>query len=228
MSYEDEKKLPTITDAPQHLDGFEDEGDEQESSRVIQGTLVKFTNEATWETGDGEELPPEREYIATRVIRVVQKWKDGVPVATTILAPGEKWPDVKKLNETVPKKEWEEGPGGPRGPYQAQYILHMVDPSPTMDKYTWPTGTVGGGIAMRDLIDKVKFIRSYRDEHVYAVITLDHVYMNTRFGGRQRPHLAVQRWVKFGAGNKALPTPDAPPQITPPTAAEVTGDSVPF
>ena len=232
MPYDEKKQLPTAPDAPR-LDGFEGytdevEGGEEQTGRVIQGTLVKFTNEATWESGDGEELSSELELIVVNVGRVVQKWNDGMPVETIILAPGQKFPDINKLNEAVPKKEWEEGPDGkPRGPWQAQYIAYLIDPK-TMDRYTWPTGTVGGGIAVRDFVEKVNFMRGFRGEHVYGVITLGDVHMNTRFGGRQRPHFNLVRWVKLDGGGKVLPTSEAPPQITPPTAAEVTGDSVPF
>jgi hypothetical protein len=231
---EDEMKKLPIVDAP-HVDGFEDDN-EEDTNRVIQGTLIRFTNEATWVTGDGEELSLDLELIATRTRRVVQKWQDGAPVETIFLAPGEKWPDVEKLNEAMPKKDWEEGPDGkPRGPWQPQRVLHLLDPK-TMDQYTYPTGTVGGGIAIRDLIHKVKWMRDYRGEHVYAVITLSNVYMSTRFGGRQRPHFVLVRWVKFGGddgGGKVLPAPDTPqlqgPQeVKPPSAAEVTKDSIPW
>src|SRR5258705_13578706 len=93
----------------QPLDGFagyEDavEGDEQQTSnRVIQGELVKFTNEASWVTGAGEELPSDLELIVIDVGRVVQKWQDRNPVETIILAPGQKFPDIEKLNAKVPQ-----------------------------------------------------------------------------------------------------------------------------
>jgi len=239
-SNEDVKKqLPTAPDAPR-LDGFEGftdevEGDEEQTGRVIQGTLIKFTNEATWETGDGKELSSDLELIVVNVARVVQKWKDGAPVETIVLAPGQKFPDVKKLNEAVPQKEWEEGPDGkPRGPWQAQYIVYMIDLQKTMQRYTWPTGTTGGGIAVRDFVDKVNFMRMYRGEHVYGVITLGDVFMNTRFGGRQRPHLNLVRWwKKRDDGDKALPASDppkleGPQEVKPPSAKEVLDDSIPF
>src|SRR5260370_40563719 len=95
---DDEVKLPTAADAPR-LDGFEgysDEvegGEEQTSGRVIQGELVKFTNEATWVTRDGEELPPDLELIVIDIGRIVQKWQDAKPVETIILEPGQKYPD---------------------------------------------------------------------------------------------------------------------------------------
>jgi hypothetical protein len=233
MQNEDEvKKLPTVTDAPR-TDGFEG-GDNEDGDRVIQGALIRFTNEATWIIGDGEELSSDLELIAVKVRRVVQKWKDGAPVETIILRSGEKWPDVEMMNEAVPRKEWEEGPDGePRGPWQAQYIVYLLDPQ-TMDRFTYATGTVGGGIAVRDLINKVKDKRAYHCmDNIYAVIALTDVYMATRFGGRQRPHLAVKRWITFGDGDKVLPSPDAPklqgPQeVTPLSAKEVTKDEIPF
>jgi hypothetical protein len=125
------------------FDGFEDavEGEEDRapSNRVIQGTLVKFTNEYTWTTPEGEELPPDLELVVVDIGRVVQKWKDGNPVETVVLAPGEKFPNIEKLNAQVPRSEWAEGPNGkPRGPYQAQHLVYMVDLK-TMTKFTFAT-----------------------------------------------------------------------------------------
>src|SRR5262249_12515464 len=149
------------------LDGFEgyedavEGGDQESSGRVIQGTLARFTNEATWVAND-EELPPKLELIAIDIARVVQKWKGGVPVETIVLMPGQKFPDIKKLNEAVPQEEWEEGPdGNPRGPWQAQHVAYFLNPA-TMDRYSYPTGTVGGSIAIRDLVDKTTWMRRFR------------------------------------------------------------------
>jgi hypothetical protein len=91
-------------------DGFESHHEGDERPGVIQGTIVKFTNEATWVTRDADELPADRELIATDIIRVVQKWLDGMPVETRILAPGENFPDLEALNEAAPKSERAEGP----------------------------------------------------------------------------------------------------------------------
>jgi hypothetical protein len=185
------------------------EGERKQGRGVIQGTCVKFTNEATWETNDGEELPADLELVVVNIIRVVQKWKDQQPVETRILGPGEKFPDINKLNEDTPRSEWVEGPDEQlRGPWQAQHVTHLLNPS-TMDKYSWPTGTVGGSICVRDIVDKTNWMRSFRGERVYPVVTLSDKFMNTRFGGRQRPHFIVKRWIALdggGGGGKALPT----------------------
>jgi hypothetical protein len=192
------KKYEPNTDG---FDGYEDriEGDDDEQrGGVIKGTLIKFTNEALWLRGDGEEMPEGLELVAVDVGRVVQKWADAMPVETIILEPGQKFPDVEEMNEKTPRSEWVEGPDGKeRGPWQSQHILYLLDLA-TMDRFSWPTGTVGGNIAIRELVDKTNWMRRYRGNHVYPLITLGDVFMNTRFGGRQRPFLAIKNWITLG------------------------------
>jgi hypothetical protein len=212
MSNEITKKPPSDLDG---FDGFTDEvqgAEERVSASTIQGTRIKFTNEAMWVTFDGLELDANAEFIGVDVGRFVVKWGDDGPIedGTITLAPGEKFPDVKAMNEKAPKAEWREGPDGkPCGPYQAQHVLYLLDPT-TLDKYSWPTATVGGSICIREFTDKVKWMRRFRGQHVYAVVTLSDVFMNTRFGGRQRPGLLVKRWVALGADElPALENPSA-------------------
>ena len=67
-------------------DGVEG-GDRPEGAGVIQGNLVKFTNEAAWILRDGEEISADLELAAVDVLRVVQKWLDQHPAETMILEP---------------------------------------------------------------------------------------------------------------------------------------------
>jgi hypothetical protein len=220
--------------------GYEDavEGNESPANRLIQGQLVKFTNEATWVIdSSGEKLPETLELVAINVTRVVQKWgkEKGPPINTKVLEPGEKFPDLEKLNENTPRSEWREGPDGKlHGPWQAQYLVYLLNVD-TVERFTYATGTIGGGIAVRDLVDRTRWMRQLRGENVYAVVTLADVSMNTRFGGRQRPHFLIKRWVALGGGGgkDKLPATEAPalpgPQtVTPPTAKEVTGDEIAY
>jgi hypothetical protein len=207
------KKDPTSID---NFAGWEDgvEGDDRpQGAGIIQGTLIKFTNEATWVTRDGEELPADLELVAVNVNRVVQKWWDQQPVETIILKSHEKFPDIKKMNEKTPRGEWVEGrnKGEMVGPWQAQHILYLLDPK-TMDKYTFPTGTDGGRIAVGELRDKLVWMRRLRGPNVYPVVTLSDTFFPTRFGGRQRPHFKIVRWVSLGGEGgqiEALPPPTA-------------------
>jgi hypothetical protein len=119
------------------------------------------------------------------------------------------------MNEKVPKEEWVEGPdGNMRGPWQAQHVLYLLDLK-TMDKYTFPTGTTGGRIAIRDLRDKTMWMRRLRGPNVCAVVLLSHTFMNTKWGGRQRPHFKIVHWVSLDSESsqvEALPPP--PPPMT--------------
>jgi len=246
------KKDPTPID---NFAGWEDgvEGDDRpQGAGLIQGTLIKFTNDFTWVMRDGEELPANLELAVVDVMRVVQKWADQRPVETIILEPHQKFPDVKKMNEETPKEEWVEGPDHkPRGPWQAQHILYLLDLKP-MDKYTFPTGTAGGAIAVGDLCGKIRWMRKYRGTNVYPVVVLRDTFFPTGFGGRQRPHFKIERWVRFGdeggqveAASGLTPLPPATPSDKPaeqttaqselpletvkePSLKEEMGDEIPF
>jgi hypothetical protein len=191
-------------------------------------------------------VPADLELVVVGICRVVQKWKDGAPVETRILGPGEKFPDLEKLNNSTPRIEWTKGPDGKLGgPWQAQHVTYLLNPA-TMDRYSWPTGTTGGAIAVRELVDKTKWMRRFRGAHVYPAVTLSDTFMNTRFGGRQRPHLLIKRWITLGADEKTLPAPteaggtkelEKPAEATPtpagartidaPTRSEEMNDTIP-
>jgi hypothetical protein len=105
----------------------------------------------------------------------------------------------------------------------------------TMDRYTFPTGTTGGAIAVRDLVDRTNWMRRFRGPGVFPIVSLTDVFMRTRFGGRQRPHFDIKRWVTLGEDGTALPAAETPllpdpgaQEVKAPTAKEATGDSIPF
>ena len=208
--------------------GYEDQtegSDQQQTTNVIQGSVLKFTNEASWVTRDGEELSPDLELVPIDVNRVTQKWLNKQRVETIVLEPGQKFPDLEELNNQTPRSEWSDGPdGNPRGPWQNQQILYLLNLK-TMTRYSFPTGTVGGGIAIRELVDQIKLMRKFRWPQVYPLVTLSDKFMNTKFGGRQRPHFLVKRWIDLsGGGEKALPAPQ-PAQLENSIAPELPAEA---
>ena len=203
-----------------HDDGFDDTGGGDDLfPRVIQGTLVRFGNDGSWKDSDDEKIPEGLELVVNSIGRVVQKWIDQSPVETTFLQPGEKCPDIEALNAACPKSEWgEDFNGNPRGPWQAQQVVYLVNLE-TMQKFMFPTSTTGGGIAIGELKDAVQLMRRYRGAGVYPVVRLTSRHMNTRYGGRDRPFFQILRWISFDqSGGLALP-PTPPGSLPSPGAA---------
>ena len=89
------------------FEGYEDriEGDDQQQGGgVIHGAVVKFTNEASWVTRDGIELPPDLELAVVDIGRVVQKWADQRPVETIVLEPGQEIPGLQGAQRQGPAR----------------------------------------------------------------------------------------------------------------------------
>jgi hypothetical protein len=198
------------------LDGFsgfveEAEGDDRpQGGGVIQGTLLKFTNEAKWVNGEGDVMSPTLALVAHNVQRIVQKWINQKPAETIFVAPGEKFPNVEEMNKKAPKSEWREDFNGKMvGPWQPQSVLYLIDPE-TLDKFTYPTSTTGGSIALRELSEKIRWMRRHRGPDVGAVVTLSDTHMNTGYGGRQRPHFIIKKWIGLDDGETALAPPQSP------------------
>jgi hypothetical protein len=203
MSEEFKAPLGQLDGFEAYEDAIESAGDEQSNNQVIKGTLLKFTNEM-WVTREGEEISADLELVAVGVCRTVQRWKDQVPVEIIVLQPGQKFPDIEQLNAQTPYEDWTIGPDGkPRGPWQAQHIVYLLNPA-TMDRFCFPTGTIGGRICVRDLVERTQWRRRFSGANVLPVVTLSDTFMKTHYGGRQRPHFLIKRWI----------TPLAPPSTT--------------
>jgi hypothetical protein len=213
----------------QQLDGFDTfqdavEGEEERSSGLIQGDRIKFTNQSEWVfVRDNTKLPPDLELLVWDILRVVNKWpveSGAPPLEERVLGPGEKIPDLKKLNNETPQDEWREGPNGQlQGPWQFQYLVYLFDEK-TSARYTWTTSTIGGAICVRDCVERTNFMRKYKGARVHARVKLSDTFMPTRYGGRQRPQFIYSpNWVRLGENEEtaALPTPE---QVKPPGAKE--------
>jgi hypothetical protein len=222
----------------QEVDGFDyddtTEGKEERlSGSLLVGGKIGFSIAQIWVDRDGNKLPPRLELVVNKILRAVQKRDlDGNPIAehTHILEPHEKWPDIEALNETCPKSEWREGPDGKlRGPFGGQRFVYFVDMQ-DMSLYTWPSpkDTIGSRMCINDLRDRINLTRKFRGVDVYPVVELSDTFMPTRFGGRQRPHLPVKRWITFGPSGevKQLEAPAGVKVVEPPSTKEVTRDEI--
>jgi hypothetical protein len=148
-------------------------------------------------------------------------------------------------NDQVPKSEWlVDMNGKPKGPWQFQQVCHLLDPK-SMAQFHWVDSTTGGSICIRECIDSVKAMRRFRPGAA-PVIELSEKFMNTKFGGRNRPHFIIRSWVNLPGSEPqqaaALPAPisaaakpittldvAAPLEtVKPPTVAEEMNDEIGF
>ena len=184
--------------APDGIDGHNDEVDGQEAkqSSLFRGTRIKFGKTAEWEIKGGETIDSKTRLILIDVARIVTRWgPDKKPVETIVLGPGEKFPDISAWNDKLPHTEWVMGLNGLRGPWQTQQIVYFLDPR-SMAQFHWPDGTTGGSIAISEAVDSIRAMRRFRPGAA-PVVELSSKFMNTKFGGRQRPHFVIHSWVSM-------------------------------
>jgi hypothetical protein len=198
-------------------DGFDDPDDGGLRS-IIRGAKLKFTNAAKWITGDGDEINAAREFLVVELVRVVQKWIDGKPVETRILAPDETFPDIDELNAVAPKEEWRDHFGHAVGPWQKSIVAYLLDPA-TMS-------TVGGFKAFNTLKDETRRARLVHGANVFPIVTLGDADMPTQFGHRRRPAFIVKRFVPIGPAAEPKPAIAAPASEEPTKPTPKKGDRV--
>jgi hypothetical protein len=218
------------TAMPHTLDGFGGfteavEGGGQPPSGVsLLGLKLKYLD-PIWTDPDEQEV--KGPLIVHDIQRKVQKWLDDTrPVETIVLAPGQPWPDIEKLNAECPKDQWREKFGKLVGPWQGEHVVLFFDPD-TMVRYWWPSPitTIGSAICVRELAAQTKLMRSFRGEHVYPQVEPSHTFMPTNYGGRERPDLKIKGWVRFGeGGNLVLPAPNNPTLTGSATATTATSN----
>ena len=239
MSAEEKTAKELIENAVKEvMDGFDTYGDELDR-RLLQGTQIKFTNAYTWVTRAGEETPTNEDFIASNVKRVEAKWtkNKNAPPETRVLLPGEKFRDMKKLNEETPKSEWIEGPNGQlKGPWENQHYLYLLDR--LMKRYTYVASTIGGNIAVSELVQQVRDARMVYGPDAYAKVRLSDTWMKTSYSkdGRQRPHFIIVGYTRRrggGGGGKLVELPDLTEtekleQLAKPTAKQVLDDEIAF
>jgi hypothetical protein len=185
-------------------DSFDDVDDGGGSS-PIKGDKIKYGNDDKWiNAKTGEVIPPTRELLVAERIKGTQKWIDDKPAETRILATGEHFPDIERLNAEAPPEEWTEKFGTKRGPWQNVFFVYLLDPK-TLEGFTWPTSTAGGFRAVSELTEHVRRARMLQGAaNIFPVVTLFSTHMNTRFGGRQRPRLEVVRFITLGGQARPL------------------------
>jgi hypothetical protein len=230
----EEAKNENLPMAESGSDGFDD--DDEARDRLIQGTIAACVD-GVWAARDGSALPSPMIGLGTTL--ALQCWRDGKPVETTVKRPGQRLPDIDSLNAAIPEEEWEEGlDGNPRAPWVLQHVVYLLDPKDA-SVFTFLNSTAGAAIAVRELKDKVKMMRTLRGANVAPVVELSAKPMKTKFGTKQRPHFRIIDWRELGGPPATPPPAIGGPQavaaieqlgspVKPVSTAEAFNDQVPF
>jgi hypothetical protein len=221
MSEEGKEEKKAIAFQDDGFEGYVDEyvnPPEQAITSIVQGTRIKFSNDGRWVDSEDSEIDTNKELIAVKLLRVLQKWSpDNTPLETRILAPNEPWPDIDAMNDACPRSEWRQDfNGNPTGPWQTQRVCYFVQPI-SLKKFTYVTGTIGGQRAILELASNVTWMRKRVNPGALAVVKLESTFMPTRYGGRMAPSLTIVRWLgpSDGGGEPVITTPPStalPPQ----------------
>jgi hypothetical protein len=209
----------------------------------IQRALGKCSSNEAWDRVEDHilETLAELETDVRRECRREYSPEQEPPPGRHSREPGER--DVEAWNDALPRSEWVMGMNGVQGPWQKQNIVYFIDPK-TMSPYHWADWSVGGSIAIREMIESVKAMRRFRPGAAPAV-ELSSQFMNTKYGGRQRPFFEIHGWITMPGEEPqpaALAAPAAKPvaidtvaldagdltPVKPVSVSEEMNDSIPF
>jgi hypothetical protein len=184
---------------PDADDGLDNYGLSERGDGLIKGRgQVKYDTvvfPGKWSIGQ-ELIADDREFIVVKILKIVQKWPPDLTRPSHQIIPSNKpFPDIKTMNEAAPREEWRESFGQMKGPYEAAFVVYLLDEC-NMDVLTYIASTDGGRRAVEELRDRVSIARRFHGP-VAPVVKLSNTFMPTQYGGRQRPDLEVVRFTEI-------------------------------
>jgi hypothetical protein len=209
------------------FDNFNLEQIGQHSGAFGGARLLKF-NTDQFVTREGDVVGPDRPLISLGLIKLVQKFVGKKLMSSTVIPSDKKMPDIEKMNEEAPREEWGVNLNGdPVGPYVGVLMLKLLEES-KFNRFAFVTSSIGGGIAVGDLCDKIKIARRLDGPNMTAVVSLRTTLFKIRYAvaPRKRPHFEIVGWRKLGGegdGGEQLPKPEVKPIAGPTTPAAATG-----
>lgn len=167
---EKDKLLNTTAPAPTtHIveedDGLSSFSLEQLGKKVgtFGGARIMKFNSGVYATTAGEGIDANREFYLMGLIKVMQKFVGKKLITSFVVPPHDPLPNLDKMNAEAPQEEWGVNPfnGKPQGPWSYILALKLRD-FDTLDRYVFITNSTGGGFAVGDLTDKIKWVRGLR------------------------------------------------------------------
>jgi hypothetical protein len=194
-----------------HDDGFDDDSGD-DFLPLIFCDVTQAGNE--WQDRHGEPLGGTR-WLVTAVDSEVVYWgKDGRPDQTKSIRRQQGVPlldrdEVDELNEKTDRSEWRESQFGPKGPWQLQWYVFLLDPT-TAARKKFVTSTWGGQYCWNEIKSAITGMRKLRGQpRICPVVELQLTAYGKK-GPKTRPYLKPVAWMEFGNGGATMPALAAP------------------
>jgi hypothetical protein len=172
------------------------------------GGLTKCTDGA-WTDPAGAALAKDREWVAAQIVAFHRAFlAEGQPPEFYTRHP---LPDIKALNDAIPREQWRNGMNGQPEPY-----WHFMKGVVLLDEKTgktllWANRTAGAFRAISELQEQVAMRRCTTGANEVPVVRLSSAPWPTQYGMKIRPAFELTgEWREYSTN--ALPP--AAPQIT--------------
>jgi hypothetical protein len=198
-----------MSDENNRLPVIFDDDDDTYSGQLIRGARAKFVDKV-WSAADGTPIHESDQFLVAGTGHAIQSWIDGLPEVITT----KPLPDVKELNDAVPKEQWPIGKfsGQPEAPWKHVRYVYLVRVSDGT-VLTYINSTTGTKIAIQRLRERIKTMSVLRGVAVLPIVKLGWVMMPSAYGPRPRPDFVIDDWRDL-SGNQ-------PAQIEPPKAEQI-------
>jgi hypothetical protein len=189
---------------PRAVDNFDYD---EPGASPIRGGNAKFDAGAYFVGKEKTLLAPERRFIALDKSAGWVFLKAGCPAEYVMQAAGQPKPERPECGEEA---DWPlDLNKQPSCPWKWTLFSYLMDVD-TGETLTFSSNTSGGKIAIDELTQQIKSMRSMR-AGAMPVIELQSVQMPTKFGRKPRPSMKVVSW-----RNRTVAVEEPPPQLEAP------------
>lgn len=176
-----------------------------EAISPVKGPRIWFDTNIFYVGEKTKQAAKDAQYFVTGLAEGWQKLEAGQPATYIMRTPGKASP----AKPDVPESEWPNDLSGkPTHPFRWTRYLFLLSVASGVTS-TFTTNTVGGRIAIDELLSQVQAMRAMKPGAL-PIVTLESQLFKTQFGMKPRPHFAIQGW--RGSGAEAIGRDD-PEQI---------------
>ena len=201
LDFETENALTVYQDhQPRAVDNFDYE---EPGASPVRGGHAKFDAGAYFVGKEKNLIAPERRFIALDKAAGWVFLKAGCPAEYLMQSPGQPKPERPECGVEA---DWPlDLSKNPSCPWKWTLFLYLMDVE-TGETLTYSSNSSGGKIAVDELTQQIKSMRSMR-HGAMPIVELQAVSMPTKFGKKPRPFFKIVGW-----RNRASSAAEEPPE----------------